>query len=263
MATTSYKMRGFSHAHAKVLFPMLRNVNNVVFILVATQHPGNIGAAARAMKTMGLGRLRLVSPRHFPSDEATARASGADDVLQNAEVFTSLADAVADCHWVAGTTARDRGRQWPEMQPRALAERTAERVGAGQKVAIVFGRENSGLSNDELELCHAMIRIPANPDYSSLNLGSAVQVISYEMQLALLNDAAPATAAEEVAEQGQIEGMTQHLQQALEHIGYIDPQEPRYLMHRLRRQLEKLELRPDDVNVVRGICKEVLKGKYG
>ena len=150
---------------------------DIRFILVGTQHPGNIGAAARALKTMGLSKLVLVAPEDHPSDEAFRRAAGADDVLAAAPVFTSLAEAVADCRFVLGCTARSRRVQLEEHAPRAAGERTLAMAAEGP-VAMVFGRERTGLFNEELQLCHAAVHIPANPEYSSLNLAAAVQVLA-------------------------------------------------------------------------------------
>ena len=163
-------------------------------VLVGTQHPGNIGAAARALKTMGLARLVLVAPEDYPAEEAYRRAAGADDLLGDAPVVDTRAEAVADCHLVLGCTARSRRVQLEEHAPRQAAAVAVARAAAGGEVALVFGRERTGLSNEELQLCHAAVHIPANPGYSSLNLAAAVQVLAYELRLALLEGAAPATA---------------------------------------------------------------------
>jgi len=155
-------------------------LENVRFVLVNTTHPGNIGAAARAMKTMGLRRLYLVSPKGFPSAEATAMASGADDLLQNAIVCETLSDAIGDCALVLGTSARQRSLPWPELAVSEAASTAAEEAGTHQ-VAILFGRERYGLTNDELKTCHFLVYIPADASYGSLNLAQAVQVVSYEL----------------------------------------------------------------------------------
>ena len=159
----------------KFVIPMIK------IVLVNTTHPGNIGAVARAMKTMGLERLALVSPQRFPSAECTARAAGADDLLAGAEVFFSLEKAVADCELVFGTSARTRSIAWPEVTPEAAATQILAHVGSDSRAAILFGRESLGLSNEQLELCHAMIRIPTNAEFASLNIASAVQIICYEL----------------------------------------------------------------------------------
>ncbi|MCB1733629.1 MAG: RNA methyltransferase [Gammaproteobacteria bacterium] len=232
-------------------------LSRVRIVLVETSHPGNIGGAARAMKTMGLTKLHLVAPREFPCAEATARASGADDVLAAATVCDSLAEALQGCHVVIGTSARLRSLSWPELNPRECGERIAESVGAGE-VALVFGREKSGLTNDELAQCRFLVHIPSNPAYQSLNLAAAVQVLSYEIATAFgyggqpreIGDAggAPATAEE-------IEGLFRHMEQALIEIEYLDPGNPRHLMQRLRRLFNRVELRHEEVNILRGMCR--------
>ncbi|VFM96444.1 MAG: tRNA (cytidine32/uridine32-2'-O)-methyltransferase [Candidatus Kentron sp. G] len=170
------------------------NSDNILIVLVGTTHPGNIGAVARAMKTMGLRRLSLVNPKRFPCAQASARAAGADDVLYEARVFDSMPAALADCHWVVGTSARVRSIQWPEFEPRECAERivTAAR---DRQVALVFGREHSGLTNEELDRCHGVVRIPTDPGYRSLNLASAVQVLSYEIRMAWLTRSGASTSS--------------------------------------------------------------------
>ena len=228
-------------------------------VLVGTTHPGNIGAAARAMKTMGLEELVLVRPRHFPHADATARASGADDLLARARVVDSLAEAVASCSYVVGTSARPRHLGWPEVDARefAIAATTEHAVGP---VAIVFGRENSGLSNDELDCCQAVLRVPTNPAYSSLNLAAAVQLVAYELRMAVLHgvrsDApqrAPEGVAEDAVTQGEMEGLFAHVEQALEDIGYFDPRSPKLLRRRLRRMFNKMAPDRSELNILRGI----------
>lgn len=232
-------------------------LSRVRIVLVETSHPGNIGGAARAMKTMGLSRLVLVNPNGFPGAEATARASGADDILARATVTDSLAAALAGCHVVIGTSARLRSLSWPQLNPRECGERIATASAEGE-VALVFGREKSGLTNAELEQCRYLVHIPSNPEYQSLNLAAAVQVLSYEIATAFgyggqpreVGDAggAPATADE-------IEGMFAHIEQTLVGIGYLDPANPRHLMRRLRRLFNRVELSHEEVNILRGICR--------
>lgn len=161
-------------------------LNSIKIILVGTTHPGNIGASARAMKTMGLTQLYLVQPKLFPNAEATARASGADDILANARVFDSFEKAIKDCHFVFGTSTRNRSIPWPLFSPESAAKETARLVQEQSSVAIVFGRESSGLANSELELCNAMIQIDSNPEFASLNIASAVQIIVYEVRKLVL-----------------------------------------------------------------------------
>ena len=225
---------------------------NIRIVMVNTSHPGNIGAAARAMKNMCLSQLVLVQPRSFPSDEASARASGADDLLAAARVVDTLAEAVADCRVVIGASARLRSVSWPLLSPRQAAE-LAIAEAARAPVSIVFGRESSGLSNEELDLCTHLVHIPTNPAYSSLNVAMAVQVLSYELMLA----AAPAAAAVEqeaaVASNAEMEGLFAHLEQALDEIGFIDARRSEKLMRRLRRLFHRAAPASDEVNILRGI----------
>ena len=158
-------------------------LSHIKIVLVETTHPGNIGAVARAMKNMSMANLWLVSPKIFPSADATSRASGADDVLANANICHTLQEAIADCQLVIGTSARSRSISWPEISPRDCAERVVIKE-PDNKVAIIFGRENSGLKNHELDLCHYLLRIPCNSQYSSLNIAAAVQVVCYEFFVA-------------------------------------------------------------------------------
>jgi len=222
-------------------------------VLVGTSHPGNIGAAARAMKTMGLSRLVLVAPEAFPHREASALAAGADDVLDAATVCATLEEAIADCRTVMGCTARSRRVQLPEHAPREAAPALVQSLAQGP-AALLFGRERTGLTNEELQRCHGAVHIPANPDYSSLNIAAAVQVLCYELRLALLADAAPAPPPEETpATQGQLEGLFGHLDQALHDIDFHKGRDPAMVMQRLRRLY--LRAAPDEreVRILRGI----------
>ena len=233
---------------------------NVKIVLVNTTHPGNIGATARAMKTMGLDRLVLVSPRHFPGAECTARAAGADDILAGAEVFSSLEEAIADCRLVFGTSARTRSIAWPEVTPETAAAQIIEHTGAGSGAAVLFGRESSGLSNEELEICHAMIRIPTNPEFASLNIASAVQIICYEIgKQYLVRDAASVVEkpAESPVTAGEMEYLYEHFEQTLTDIGYLDPEKPRRLMRRIRRLFNRARPDSNEYNILRGILTAV------
>nr|VFK24236.1 MAG: tRNA (cytidine32/uridine32-2'-O)-methyltransferase [Candidatus Kentron sp. MB]VFK30611.1 MAG: tRNA (cytidine32/uridine32-2'-O)-methyltransferase [Candidatus Kentron sp. MB]VFK75320.1 MAG: tRNA (cytidine32/uridine32-2'-O)-methyltransferase [Candidatus Kentron sp. MB] len=236
--------------------------DNISIILVGTTHPGNIGAVARAMKTMGLRRLSLVNPKRFPCAEATARAAGADDVLYTARVFDVLPAALADCHWVIGTSARIRSIQWPEFTPRECAQRVLEIAREGT-VALVFGREHSGLTNQELDHCHAVLRIPTNPEYRSLNLASAVQISAYELRMALSNRETTPTLP--VADQSNAisalerEGLYRHLEVSLQEIGYYDPEKPKKLMRRLRRFFNRANPDRSELNILRGILSAAQK----
>ncbi len=225
----------------------------VRIVLVGTTHPGNIGGAARAMKTMGLSRLHLVQPKDFPSHEASARASGADDVLATAQVHESLDDAVADCRLVIGASARLRSIRWPQFDAREAAERiAADRL----ETAIVFGREHSGLSNEELDRCNYLLHISSNADYSSLNLAAAVQVVSYELMMAqrLATAGSPPRGADAPADQEAVEGMFRHLEQTLLELEFLDPNNPKHLMRRLRRLFGRVQLDHNEVSILRGIC---------
>ncbi len=223
---------------------------NIRIVLVETSHPGNIGAVARAMKNMCIEQLALVNPKHFPSAEAIARASGADDVLQQARVYQSLDDAIADCHLVVGASARLRTVQWPQLNPRECAERVTE-LASSAPVACVFGRENSGLSNAELERCQYLVHIPSNSDYSSLNLAMAVQVICYELMMA--GHVAEAVADQVPVSAGEMQGLFEHLEQTLGDIGFADPRKSNKLMRRLKRLFYRAQPDADELKILRGI----------
>ncbi|PRX27590.1 tRNA/rRNA methyltransferase [Paraburkholderia sp. BL18I3N2] len=244
------------------------------FVLVEPSHPGNVGAAARALKTMGFSRLVLVSPRvpHVQSDpEAIAMASGADDVLASAHVVPTLADALSGVHWSIALTARLREYGPPQWTPRAAAGIAREQAVHGE-IALVFGNERTGLSNEDVERCSALAHIPANPAYSSLNLAQAVQVLAYELRTMYLSSdsatggaqAAPQAAAEEGEPVGaraasdEIESMFTHLESALVALEFLDPANPKKLMSRLRRLFARSGLEREEVNIVRGIAKHIL-----
>lgn len=224
----------------------------VRIVLVGTTHPGNIGAVARAMKNMGLSDLALVNPRHFPHDEAIARASGATDILDTAMVVSSLAEALTDCVYVAGASARPRTLGWPTTGPRDCAERMMLEGKKG-KVAAVFGPEKTGLHNDDLDLCHTLLTIPTNPDFSSLNLAMAVQVVTYELRVASTLDGGPGFESEAPPATGEeMEHFYRHLEKVFAEVKFLDPENPRFLMRRMRRMF--IRARPDvnEVNILRG-----------
>lgn len=229
-------------------------------VLVGTQHPGNMGSAARAMKTMGLSRLVLVAPEKTPNTESYALAAGADDVLDAAVTCETLAEAVADCRLVLGCTARSRRVQLEELLPRDAAARAVGEAVGGAEVALVFGRERTGLSNDELQLCHASVHIPANPEYSSLNLASAVQVLSYELRLALLEAqagegeaAAGAERRDLPASHAEMESFFAQLAQTLDDIDFHKGRAPESAMRKLRRLYLRAGLDAREVRILRGI----------
>jgi tRNA (cytidine32/uridine32-2'-O)-methyltransferase len=228
-------------------------------VLVGTQHPGNIGSAARALKTMGLRRLVLVAPQRFPHADADMMAAGADDVLAGAVVHETLAEAVADCRLVLGCTARSRRVQLEELPPRRAAARTLEVARAEGEVALVFGRERSGLENDELQLCHAAVHIPASEDYSSLNLAAAVQVVAYEVRVAMLAaavdavDDPQAASHDPPASHAQMEGLFAQLAQTLDAIDFHKGRAPDSAMRKLRRLFLRVGLDEREVRLLRGI----------
>lgn len=229
--------------------------SSIRIVLVGTTHPGNIGAAARAMKTMGLHHLYIVEPRCFPDSAATVRAAGAEDLLENAVVTTQLSEALIGCHRVYGTSARIRSLQWPAVNPREAAQQIMSVV-PQQQVAIVFGREHAGLTNEELDQCHAQIVIPSNPEFSSLNLAASVQVVSYELQMASNISMLQNQASDEYATQEQINGLFDHWEQVLIDVGFLDPQFPGQVMRRLKRIFARTKLELTEINVLRGILAE-------
>lgn len=235
-------------------------MDNIRIVMVETTHPGNIGAAARAMKNMGLRNLALVSPARFPCEEASARASGADDLLDAASIHGDLASAVADCRVVIGASARRRAVPWPLLAPRDAAALALESARQGP-VALVFGRESSGLSNAELDRCTHLLNIPTAPDFSSLNVAMAIQVAAYELRLAFdaqiegddAMRAVPSDGVSTMASNAEMEGLFDHLEQALDDIGFIDTRRSEKLMRRLRRLFHRAAPNDDEVNILRGI----------
>jgi tRNA (cytidine32/uridine32-2'-O)-methyltransferase len=228
-------------------------LDQIRIVLVNTSHPGNIGSAARAMKTMGLTQLYLVEPEQFPHPKAVELASGAGDVLEQAVVVADLDQALHDCTLVIGTSARSRAVPWPLFSPREMGKKLQQEP-VDSQIAIVFGREQSGLTNEELQRCNFHIQIPANPAYSSLNLASAVQVVAYECRVAsLMNDTASEDWDYRHATADEMERFFQHLQTVLIDIDFLKMSAPRKLMTRLRRLF--LRTRPDvmEMNILRGM----------
>lgn len=231
-------------------------INQIKVVLVGTTHPGNIGAAARAMKTMGLQRLELVNPKSFPDEEATALAAGADDVLDKAVIHRELREAVRDCVQVFGTSARQRNISWPVLTPAQAARQVAGFYNASAQIAIVFGRESSGLTNEELELCSNMISIPSNPSFSSLNLAASVQIICYEIYKELREDAngvADIKMNVPLVTTAELERLYEHLEECMMDIGFYNPEKPRLLMRRLRCLFNRAQLDQNEYNILRGI----------
>jgi tRNA/rRNA methyltransferase len=237
--------------------------NRLRFVLVETSRAGNIGSVARAMKTMGFTELVLVSPRctDFLNDpEAVAFASGAGDVLANARVVGSIGEALEGCNFAAAVSARLREFSPPVWTPRAFA---AHVMGEGALMpALIFGNERVGLPNEIVEKCNVLINIPANPAYSSLNLSQAAQVLAYECRMAAIGDALPQTPVGfhgEAASLTQIEGMYAHLEEALVSIGFLNADNPKKLMPRLKRLFSRTQLETEEVNILRGIARQILK----
>jgi len=235
---------------------MQQSLSRVRVVLVNTSHPGNIGAVARAMKNMGLSQLYLVNPLEFPSGQARARASGATDILEQATVVTSLDEAITGCSVVMGASARHRTIPWPTLDPRAAAEKVLQATDSAD-AALVMGRENNGLTNEELDKCNYHVHIPANPDYTSLNIAAATQVLVYELRMTLLqqqglrdnrfhSDHPRATADD-------LDRLYEHIEQTLIELGFLNPKAPRQIMRRLRRLFGRAELDRMEVNILRGI----------
>ncbi len=234
----------------------MKTVDNIRFILVGTTHPGNIGAAARAMKTMGFSNLHLVTPKIYPSAEATARASGADDVLARAVVHETLDSALEGCQQVYGMSARLRHLPVPVVNPREAVSHIQQQ-GEDAQIAIIFGREHSGLTNDELDRCQHLVNIPANPDYSSLNLASAVQVLAYELKMSFDPTIEVGRIGEEreAIKAEDLEHLYGHFEQSLITIGFLDPDKPKNLMRRLRRLFNRAELDRNELQILHGILR--------
>jgi len=240
-------------------------LNEVRVVLVNTSHNGNVGSAARAMKTMGLSKLYLVDPVNEIDSHASALAAGATDVLGNAVVVNTLEEAIADCSLVIGTSARSRTLSWPMVEPRECGEKMVEGAKSGP-VALVFGRENSGLSNEELQLCHYHVCIPANPEYSSLNLAMAVQTLCYEVRMSYLasqksvNSIDPAIVDESIYPSSkQMELFYEHLETTLNETGFIVKQHPGIVMTKLRRLFNRARPEEIELNILRGILSSIDK----
>ncbi len=236
------------------------NLTSIRVILVATSHPGNIGSTARALKTMGLGSLYLVTPKSFPDSRAIEMAAGADDLLEQAIITETLDDALKGCQLILGTSARPRGISLPGLTPAACAELISNQEDNTQ-VAIVFGREHAGLTNEELLKCHYHIHIPSNPEYSSLNLSQAVQIVAYELRMKLLTPQAKVALrrADEYATAEEIEQFYEHLREVFVEIKFLKEANPRRLMQRVRRLFNRINLEKMEVNLLRGMLSQVQK----
>ncbi len=238
------------------------NLDNIRIVLVNTTHPGNIGGVARALKNMGLIRLYLVAPERFPDEQAVWRAAAAGDLLDSAVITATLEEAIGDCQFVVGTSARERRIPWPLLDPRQCAARIGAVCGREQ-VAIMFGREDRGLTNEELQLCNLHLHIPTSDAYSSLNLAMAVQIVCYELRMLLLQDQLPASEDEQwdtpFCTLENLERFYLHLEQTLTAIEFLDPAAPRQLMARLRRLYGRVRLDEMELNILRGILTETQK----
>jgi TrmH family RNA methyltransferase len=231
---------------------------NIRIVLSRPTHPGNIGAAARAMKNMGLGNLVLVAPEKFPHPDASARAADALDVLESARVCAQLGEAIDDCQLVIGTSARPRRIDWPTATPREAAARVVRAASAGP-VALLFGQERTGLTNEELDRCQVLVTIPTARAYASLNLAAAVQILAYEVFVASAAGAgAPLeTPTEPLATAEDLRRFYEHLEQVMVQTGFLDPANPRLLMRRLARLFGRIELDRNEMNILRGILTSV------
>lgn len=234
---------------------------DVKFVLVETSHPGNIGGAARAMKNMCLQQLALVNPNRFPSADATSRASGADDLLMAAGVHQQLDEALEGAAFVVGTSARPRGLYIPELTPKQCAERILQESQQG-KVAVLFGREDSGLTNGELDRCNVLMRIPTSEDYASLNLAAAVQVLAYELMVQrgeapLERPIGEGERRYPLATADEMEGLYHHIEETIITTGFLDPENPRQVMRRLRRLFNRADVDQNEINILRGILSSV------
>ncbi len=235
------------------------NLNSIRVVLVATSHPGNIGSTARAMKTMGLNSLYLVSPKSFPDYKAREMAAGADDLLETAVVTETLDEALVGCQLILATSARPRGLSLPGLIPSSSAELVSKQAESTQ-IAIVFGREHAGLTNEELLKCHYHIHIPSNPEYSSLNLSQAVQIVAYELRMKLLAPKAEvALRSDEYATADEIEQFYEHLKEVFIEIKFLREANPRRLMQRVRRLFNRVNLEKMEVSILRGMLSQVQK----
>jgi tRNA (cytidine32/uridine32-2'-O)-methyltransferase len=233
--------------------------DRVSIILVEPSHPGNIGGAARALKTMGLSRLKVVNPKRFPDPQAEWRAAGAQDVLEAARICESVDEAIADCQWVVGTSTRNRRIPWPVLSAEEVAAQLHTEV--DRDIAILFGRETSGLTNDELQKCHCHLQIPASPEYPSLNLAMAVQVVCYELfkQAGAVEVQSPDW-DRPLATMAQVEGLLEHLEAVLVSSAFLDATNPGRTMTRLRRLFTRLRPDATEVQILRGVLAHLDKG---
>ena len=236
--------------------------NFIKVVLVGTTHPGNIGAAARAIKTMGLSKLDLVCPKEFPSNEATYRSKAAKDILEKASIHETLFESVKGCEMVIGTSARNRKVPWPVLNPKNASKKINAAVKNNSKVAIVFGREDRGLTNEELGLCNLHIHIPTNEDYSSLNLAQAVQIVTYEIRMNFLESESLKNDQEwdvELASAEQTERLIEHMDELMKEVEFYDVENPRKLLMRVRRFFKRSGIDVMETNIFRGLFSTIQK----
>ncbi|CAG9296083.1 tRNA (cytosine(32)/uridine(32)-2'-O)-methyltransferase TrmJ [Celerinatantimonas diazotrophica] len=227
-------------------------LDNVRVVMVGTSHSGNIGSAARAMKTMGFSQLVLVAPGTEIDGKSTALAAGASDVLANVQIFDTLEEAIAPCELVIGTSARSRTLELPLLNARQSAQRVVQE-GQHAQVAMVFGRERTGLTNDELKHCHFHVNVATNPEYSSLNLAMAVQILCYEVRMAHLDNKMPSMPEVDYPQSQDVENFYTHLEKTLFQIGFIVPNHPGKVMDKLRRMFNRIRMEQNELNTMRGI----------
>lgn len=248
-------------------------LNGIRIVMVQTSHTGNIGAAARAMKVMGLSELYLVNPKSAPDQQSVAMSSNATDILDNAIIVETLSEAITGCKLVVGTSARhERTLSWDIQNSRSCGELIAKHSSSKAKVAVLFGRESSGLTNEELAVCQHLVHIPTNPDYSSLNIASAVQILSYECRLAAINLYAAVDTNDNDSTDNQnkdsnddwvtaddLESYFEHLKQVMIDVDFLDPENPRYLIPRLRRLYSRSGITRSEMNILRGMLASIQK----
>lgn len=244
-------------------------LDNIRIVMIQTSHPGNIGSAARAMKVMGLSELYLVKPKSFPDDLAVAMSSNAAEILDKATVVESLPEAIADCQLVVGSSARhERTLSWDIKDSRNCGELVAQQAQHG-KVAILFGRESSGLTNEELALCQHLVHIPTNPDYNSLNVASAVQIMAYECRIAAFSnesnnnddEISNTESGDDWVTAKDMDGYFDHLKEVMVDLDFLDPENPRYLIPRLRRLYSRSGITRSELNLLRGMLSAIQKRK--
>tara|TARA_Y100000996_G_scaffold214630_1_gene168465 strand:+ start:2083 stop:2841 length:759 start_codon:yes stop_codon:yes gene_type:complete len=242
--------------------PLKDYADSIKIVLVGTTHPGNIGAAARAIKTMGLRHLDLVCPKEFPSEQAIYRSKAAKDILENARIYQSLLESVKDCEMVIGTSARNRKVPWPVLDPKNASKEINSNVRNNSKVAIVFGREDRGLTNEELGICNLHVHIPTNEDYTSLNLAQAVQIMTYEVRMSFIGEDNIESDQEwdvDIATSDQTERLIEHMDELMQDVEFYDIENPRKLLMRVRRFFKRSGIDVMEANIFRGLFSTIQK----